>query len=235
MNLSTVFRGPATIDPPRLTLVTPPGVEPWLVTDPEVQQALKFDSDADQAYVTLVLKAARRYFEQITGLALINQTWQVSFDDTPVRQGQFGLEYGLAPTMSRFTGTPAGREVKLYRAPLVSVTAVKYLDDAGAEQTFASTNYTVASVGVATTFGRLWLNDGCDWPSLGSFPGALRITFVAGFGTAAAGVPEEIRTALLFLAAHWYENRLPSNPDGAVELPNHLQSLIELARISYCP
>jgi len=233
VNLSTVFRGPATIDPPRLVLVTPPAVEPWLVTDDALTQALKLDSDQDQAYVALVLKAARRYFENITGLCLINQTWKLSFDDLPIRQGQFGLEYGLAPSMSRFTGPAAGREIRLYRAPLATVSWVKYLDENGALQTFDPTNYSVGSAGVSTTFGRLWLNEGADWPSVGSYPGAMQIQFVAGFGSAASDVPEEIRMALLFLAAHWYENRLPANPDGAVELPNHLNSLIEMNRLAF--
>lgn len=233
MNLNTIFRGPATVDPPRLTLISGPAVEPWTVNDPEVQQALKLESTDDAAYVTLVLKSARKYFERITGLCLVNQTWQVAFDDLPIRQGQFGLEYGLAPSMSRFTGQAAGREIRFARAPLQSVDAFNYLDESGAEQSFASSNYTLGSVGVATTFGRLWLNEDASWPSVGSFPGAIRIQFTAGFGATAASVPEDIRLALLYLAAHWYENRLPVTGDGVQEVPHHLDALIAMHRVAF--
>jgi hypothetical protein len=233
VNLNTIFRGPATIDPPRLTLVTAPAVEPWTSTDAEVQQALRLDSDADSNYVNLVLKAARRYFEQVTGLCLITQTWKVSNDDIPVRQGQFGLEYGLAPSMSRFTGAAAGREIRFARAPLQSVDSFIYLDETGTSQTFAPSNYTVGSVGVETTFGRLWLNQDASWPSTGSFPGSIQITFTAGFGAAASSIPDDIRLALLYIAAHWYEHRLPVTGDGVSALPHHLDALIASHRIAF--
>ena len=233
MNINTIFRGPATVDPPRLTLVTPPAVEPWTVADAEVQQALRLDSADDSAFVALTIKAARRYFERITGLCLINQQWKVSFDDLPLRVGQFGLEYGLAPSMSRFTGQAAGREIRFARSPLQSVDAFNYIDASGVTQVFDPSNYTVGSVGVSTTFGRLWLNENASWPDAGSFPGALSITFTAGFGTTAASVPEEIRLALLYLTAHWYENRLPTNADGAMEIPHHLDALIAMHRVAF--
>jgi len=233
MNLNTIFRGPATVDPPRLTLVTPPAVEVWTVADAEVLEALKLDDPpADAAFVTLCLKSARRYFERITGLSLITQVWQVTFDDLPIRTGQYGLEYGLAPSMSRFTGQAAGRQIIFPRAPLKEVTLFKYLDSAGALATFDPANYTVGSVGTSGAFGRLWLNEGADWPDVGSYPGALQIQFSAGFGAAASNVPEEIRAALLFLAAHWYENRLPIDPDGSAHMPLHLDSLIEMHRVT---
>jgi uncharacterized phiE125 gp8 family phage protein len=233
MNLNTVFRGPNTVDPPRLTLVTEASVEPWVATDTEVQEWLRIDDGQEVATLNRLLKAARRYFERITGLNLIQQQWRVTFDEVPLRQGQYGLEYGLAPSMSRFTGTPAGRQIVLPRAPLVSVDNFQYLDSTGALQTYANTNYTVGSVGVATTFGRLWLNEGADWPDTGPFPGALRITFTAGLATTAAGLPEDITTALLMLAAHWYENRLPVSADGLGDVPSHLQSLIEMHRVAF--
>lgn len=233
MNLNTIFRGPATVDPPRLTLVTPPAVEVWTVEDEEVLQALKLDDPpSDAAFVTLCLKSARRYFERITGLSLITQTWQVTFDDLPIRTGQYGLEYGLAPSMSRFTGQAAGRQIVFPRSPLQAVSSFKYLNSDGTLTTFDEANYKVGSVGVATAFGRLWLNEGADWPDVGSFPGALQIQFNSGFGDAASDVPEEIRTALLFLAAHWYENRLPIDPDGSAHMPLHLDSLIEMHRVT---
>ena len=233
MNLNTIFRGPATVDPPRLSLVTAPAVEVWTVADAEVLQALKLDdAPADSAFVTLCLKAARRYFERITGLALITQEWLVTFDDLPIRTGQYGLEYGLAPSMSRFTGQAAGRQIVFPRAPLQDVSEFKYKDSNGTLTTFDPSNYSVASVGTPGAFGRLWLNEGADWPDVGSYPASLQIKFTVGYGDAAEDVPDDIRAALLFLTAHWYENRLPIDPDGSAHMPLHLDSLIEMHRVT---
>ena len=235
MNLNTVFRGPATVDPPYLTVDTEPAAELLTHSDAVVSSHLRRDNSADDTYVDLVLKAARRHFERLTGLALINTKFKVTFDSSPIRMGQYGIEYGLAPSMSRFTGLAAGREIKLGRAPLVTVDEFKYLDQNGALQTFDPSNYTVGSVGVAYTFGRLWLNDGADWPDFGSFPGALQLKFTAGYHASdPTKVPEEIRMAVLWLAAHWYEQHLPTgDADTIDQLPFHLFSMIDHFRVAH--
>jgi len=47
------------------------------------------------------------------------------------------------------------------------------------------------------------------WPLLSSSPGAdpIVITFIAGYGDAAADVPQEIVQAILLMIGHWYNNR----------------------------
>jgi len=237
MNLNTIFRGPATIDPARLVLKTAPA-ELFGHSDPIVSQALRLDSTtADAAYVDMVLKAARTHFEMVTGLQLLNATWVCSYDQIPIRQGQFGIEYGLAPTMSRFTGTAAGREILLPRAPLASITSFKYIDqDSLTLTTWDNTgnaNYQAGNVGVKTALGRLWLNEGNDWPGIASVPNAIQVEFVAGFGATPDKVPADIQMAVLALGAFWYEHRLPIN-DGYTPLPDHLDALISSNRLSFC-
>jgi hypothetical protein len=235
MNLNTVFRGPATIDPPRLVLVTPPSGPVFSSANTVVQQALRLDSDtADSEMVDMCMAAAQNYFERVTGVYLYTQTWKVYFDEIPLRQGQFGIEYGLAPTMSRFTGTPAGREIRFPRSPLVSVDSFEYLDENENEQTFDPSNYTVGSIGVDTTCGRLWLNEDKGWPDIGSVPGAIRITFTCGYGSTPKSVPPMIRMALIQLGAYWYEHRLPVGDGSMVSIPLHLANIIQSHKISFC-
>ena len=47
------------------------------------------------------------------------------------------------------------------------------------------------------------------WPSAAPHANGIEIAFTAGYGDAAADVPEPIRQALLLLIAHWYEHRSP--------------------------
>lgn len=203
-------------DPVRVSIVTPPAVEVALVADDLVQQMLRLDGTTDAAYITHLIAAARRYFEQQTGLALINQTVKASFDRIPAnRHGNL-------------------RHLELPRAPLVSVTSVNYIDDAGTAQTLSASAYAVGNVGVDSAFGRVSLKPDFSWPDLGDYPGAFSITFVAGYGAAATAVPEGHRYAILALAAWWYEQRLPVNVGNIVNaVPHHLDALIEQARLAF--
>lgn len=205
-------------DPARITIVTAPGVELYTSADAIVQQALKLDSvPSDAVYVSQVLAAARRYFERATGLALITRALKATFDRIP---GD--------------VGNPRCNVVSLARAPLILLTAVNYIDVNGASQSANLTDYAPGNTGSHVAFGTVRLKETASWPTLGTDPGALSFTFTAGFGTAATNVPEEARMAVLQLAAHWYQNRLPVSTvrGGALQLPMHLDSLIEMCRVS---
>ena len=47
------------------------------------------------------------------------------------------------------------------------------------------------------------------WPKPGRIANGIEIAFTAGYGDAAADVPEPIRHAILLLVAHWHEHRSP--------------------------
>lgn len=218
------FRSPARLDPARLdpvrvVVTVAPAVELHLSTDALVTQMLRLDSDADSTYVSHLLAAARKHFEKVTGLALINRTLRADFDRAPAGRA------------------PAGRELELPLAPLSSISSIAYKPDgytSGSLTTWASSNYAAGTTGHSGAPARLWLAVDASWPELAVLPAALQVTFVAGFGAAASSVPEEIRLAVLFLAAWWYESRLPVNVGNITsELPHHLNALIESHRIAF--
>jgi uncharacterized phiE125 gp8 family phage protein len=201
----------------RLSLVTAPAVEP--VSMAELEEYVRVESPADAAFLTMSAVAARRYFEKITGLSLLEQTWLASWDAVPVDA------YGLS-----------ARELILPRAPLVAISSVKYLapGSGGVLSTLSSDAYIPGGVGQASAFARLCLGESSEWPALGRFPDALQVTFRSGYGVTASAVPDDLRLALLLLAAHWYENRLPSSAGSVVnDLPHSLSALIELHRVSF--
>jgi uncharacterized phiE125 gp8 family phage protein len=214
----TASSAPAGLNAPRLVLVTAPASEP--VTATEAKLWLKLDDSDDDTIITELISAARKVFEEMTGRSLINTTWRAEWDALP-RNGTYA-------------GAPTSRELELPRAPLVSVTHVKYSTNvaAGTEDTFASTNYTVGTDLDRNRFGRLWLDDDADWPDIGSFPGALRCQFVAGYGADATFVPEEIKVCIKLLISHLYQNRTPVNIGNIVnEIPYSLKFLIDLHTI----
>jgi uncharacterized phiE125 gp8 family phage protein len=205
--------------PVRLVRVTEPAVEP--VTLDEAKAWLKITGTDDDAIVTGLIKAARGMFEAHTGLALIDTAYRAEWD--------------ALPRVGSYVGALISRELELPRSPLKAsspITAVTYLDSAGAVQTFASGNYVVDGARDPSRYARLWLKDTADWPDLGEFPGALRVEFTAGYGSAASAVPEEIKVCLKLLVAHLYEQRAPVNVGNIVnELPWSLRHLVEMHTI----
>lgn len=175
-----------------LSLVTPPAIEPLTVE--EVQRHLKItreDAD-DYAYLWRLIVAAREEAERVTQRAMLTQTRDLTLD-----------------------AFPCDTSILLPYPPLVSVTSVKYVDQAGTLTTWPSTNYLVyAPAGPRCRRGRISLVSGVSWPSTITQAGAVTIRFVCGHATA-ADVSAMYRVAMLQDIAAWYANPEPSLISGA--------------------
>ena len=184
----------------RPILITPPAVDLLVLSD--VKAHLRVDSSDDDALITALIAAATAYLDGYAGImgrCLINQTWKLS-------QKYFG-----------------GMAVRL-PFPDVSSVTVKYYDASNSEQTVSSANYQL-------------LED--DGGSLVEFyanvvppvpyvfrEDAVNITLVAGYGAAAANVPQAIRQAMLLLVADWYDNRQTMQAGRLAQLPFSVEALL---------
>ncbi len=208
------------INAPRVVEVTAPDEEP--VTVAELKAHLRIDQDDEDTALLALITTARRVLEGITGRSFVQTKWRAYWDQWPLR--------------GTYLGACQSREIELPRAPLlaveveeeaVAVESVKYMDEAGTEQTVAAADYTVEEGISPDHFSRLRLNPDASIPALGDFPGALRVTFYAGHGDAAA-VPAETKAALLQLAGHLHTNPVPVNVGNIVnEVPYTLQFLLQ--------
>lgn len=211
--------------PGALQLVTPPAIEP--VTLAEAKLFLRLDTTADDALVTSLIAAARRQVEQILARALITQTWNYLLDgffwgSFPLAYsgGPFPLGYGLR-TSERL---PTAPWLELPKAPLQSVVSLKYLDGAGALQTLAGSAYTVDAISEP---GRIMPVVGTSWPLTQAVPNAVTVQFKAGYGDAAAAIPDDILVALKMVLNVLYEYR---SEDGTI--PNAVTLLLQPYRMS---
>lgn len=176
-----------------LTVVTAPASEP--ITLEEAKENLRFSGDYESDRIRSLIKAARIYCERATGKAFITQT--------------------LKLTLDAFPGYRDDGVLRLPRPPLQTVTHIKYDDYANVEQTLSASLYTVDA---ASEPGRIGLAYGQIWPDLYEELGSVRVTYVAGYGLAAA-VPDTIKQAMHLLIAHWFENReAVGNAGGTVAL-----------------
>lgn len=170
---------------------------------------LRQDGSDEDAYLKdIIIPSARISIERATGLALVNQTWEWYWDG----------------------GFPAVGVLRFPLNPLSSVVAVKYLDTDGNTQTWATSNYTVATKGPV---GRLWLNDGITWPDVQiNTPEVAWIEFVAGHGALAADVPTDLVHLVMLMAEHIYTHRGPVITGTVVhEIPKTLDYMVDQARV----
>lgn len=152
-------------------LITGPTREP--IDLDELKKVVQNDTDADDTILDRSISSARQWLESQTGLQLLTATrenWLPAF-----------------PSSS----------IELTRAPLQSVTSVKYLDDLGALQTIDAADYVVSTdAAERPTRGTVDLPVGGVWPTVCYRPGAVRVRFVCGFGDVPSAVPEILRDLL---------------------------------------
>ena len=178
----------------KTVLITPPVNEP--VTMPELKIHSRITIDSEDDLIERYIITARKRIENILGRVLITQT----------------LDYYL-------DGWPAGNYITIPYGQLQSITHAKYTDTASVQTEWSNTEY---NHDIISDPGRLILEYGYTWPSASLHPeNPIVIRFVAGYGTAKTDVPEPIRQAILFMAAHLYENREPffAGPQEMREVP----------------
>ena len=94
------------------------------------------------------------------------------------------------------------------KPPLQSITSITYVDEDGATQTLATSVYSVdAPTGPTCARGRIYPKYEQEWPTTRCEPGAVTVTFVAGYGTTGASVPARLKMGMLYDIGTLYEIR----------------------------
>lgn len=154
----------------------------WPVTVDEVKAHCRIDTDEDDALLLRLIKSATMLTEALCWSALIQQTWVLSANEFPCTD-----------------------ELVLPKGPLLAVDSVTYDDESGTPHTLTvNTDYVVDN---SSEPGKICLTHDSVWPITRHQFGSVRVTYKTGYGTTGASVPEALRTAILVLVAHHYENR----------------------------
>lgn len=166
-----------------VTRTTEPALEPITLAEAKAHCRI-IDFDDDDAYVTALISAARRAVEDMTGRTLIDTTFTQTLRDW----------CGL---------------VEILRGNARAIVSVKYDDATGTEQTVDGSLYGIVTYGDGCA--RLAFFDEFTEPDLVDRPfiDRIRIQFTAGYGAAVESVPQTLRQAVLYLVAHYYDNRSP--------------------------
>lgn len=176
--------------------VTQPASEP--ITLSEAKTHLAVDDSTHDTTITAAITAARIWVEKYLQSALIEQTIEIALDQFP-------------------------SEIELPIGPAMAVTSVKYIDVDGNEQTIASTNY-----GLDDYSPRHWIIRAADydWPDTYDMANAVKIRYTAGFGSAAADVPEPIKQAIKLIVGDMHEHREETITGVSISRLSWVESLL---------
>lgn len=134
----------------------------------------------NEAQIAALIAPATEAAETYLGRAIITQT--------------------LVLTLDRF---PCW-EIRLPRPPLQEVTAIRYLDDSGVQQTLDDALYRVST---SSEPGSIEPAYGQSWPSARAVSGSVEIEYVAGYGDEPENVPAIIKHAIVMTVGEWLEFR----------------------------
>ena len=157
------------------------------VSADEVKRYLGIESDETgwDSLIADLIASAEAEVEDVIGRAVMPQTWALSLD-------------------------AFADEIELPRGPVSAVTAVDYLDSAGAAQVASPTLYTLDAVSDPQW---IVLNEGETWPDTLDRVNAVTITFTTGFAEVPGPIKEAIKVAI---AARWTD-RTATFPTAAME------------------
>lgn len=162
-----------------LAQTTAPTAEPLTLEEVKAHLRMAVEIGNDDALLTAQLAAARQDVEDRTNRQLMSASWTLKVDCFPYSCGKFYLP----------------------RAPLSSVTSLKYLEStAGTETTWASSNYIVSSTREP---GEVSLAYGIAFPTVYPVADAVRIVFIAGYASAAL-VPAKAKQAIKLKLSEWH-------------------------------
>lgn len=182
---------------------TSPTTEP--VTLAEMREHLGISQASDNSRDNIItgrIISARQWSEHYTRTAFITQTltgYAVDFPYNCLQSHRIAL-----------------------KAPLLSVTSVKYLDLSGIQQTLDPSNYLVDLVTacIIPAYNQ-------SWPDTRSVLNSVQVEYISGYG-AAVSVPESIKDAIRFIVGQW--EVFQSSIEGVMRpftIPNAAKQLLD--------
>lgn len=187
-----------------LTLVQTVSPQDEPVTLNDVKRHLRVTFDQDDLVILGKMQAVRDLLERETRRQFLTATWKYALD-------QF----------------PSGAQIPIPRPPLQGIDSVAYYNTSNLYTVFPTTSY---GVDILSEPGRLYLLPTASWPSTYDIPNAVEITFIAGW-TSGALVPASLRSLIMLMVGHLYENREASTEAILHEIPWSHRALMWANRV----
>lgn len=181
----------------QIVQLTQPTTEP--ITLAEAKEHCRVTHDDEDAYIGVLISAARQWIEKTRSVALGSSTWQMTL---PV--------------------FPDAAVIRVACYPLTAVSSIEYVDTSGVIQTLSTDRYSVDLSGRVHSVVR---KPTATWPSTRiDTDSGVRINFTAGYET----IPPTFKHAVKIIVAHWYMAREPIITGTIVaDVPLSVKSLLD--------
>ena len=188
---------------------------------------LRVDGSSEDTLIDSLIKSARMFCEEYTGRTLINTTYDFYMDgfseiDTRLWEG---TRVGPDITLRK-------RYIELPRPPLSTVTSIYTFDDSDNETVFSSSKYYVDNVSEPA---KIVLREGESWPTSLRVANAVRIRYVAGYGSQSSDVPDALITGMKEHISFMYENRGDSDIQSMPLIAKQLYQPYRILKFSTNP
>ena len=187
-----------------IKVTTQPTSEPLTTAEGKKQCEITTSVTEHDSFIDDLIKAARIYVEQKTGLALFTQTVVQRWDGFP-----YADKYD-------FYGS-----LEIGHGEIQSITHLKYIDTDGTTQTLTvNTDYTLSLVGLPPKIVPAY---GVPWPGTRIQPDSVFCEYVRGWNDV-ADIPQLLKRAMLMIVESWFEcrgdtvRRFPTAADRLIEL-----------------
>lgn len=194
-----------------------PALEP--VSLQEAKDHIRVDHADDDVVVLGLIATARRYVEDVTGRALITQSWRLNLSGWPS---------DVAGDWMRMVTQDSAGAIRIAKSPVQSVESVKYVDEDGTLVTLASNAYVLVQSDIVPTLVPSYQT---TWPTCRLVPDAVRVEFTAGYGDQPESVPPTLRHAVLLLVGHYYANREATSQVPILQVPFAIDHLLSTYRM----
>lgn len=186
------------------SIVTPAVGLPLTVDQVKSQSRIVYSDAGQDELLSLYIQSAVNYIQRRTARQLMTATYKYVADCFPSDYGSIWLPI----------------------APVQSITSVEYIAEDGSLTTWASEGWTSDVISEPSRVEPVYNN---YWPVAQQTLNAVQVTFVAGYGNAAA-VPAELKLAIATLAAHYYENREATVDVELLDVPYTINDMIDIYR-----
>lgn len=201
-----------------LVVITPQSSATQLISTSDMKNFLRVDTSTDDTLIDDFIETATESVSQYLRRAVNTCTLELRMD-------AFGNGHSLGSTLSegvydlpKSYGFANPDAIELPFAPIVSITSIKTYDRENTESTFSAASY-----GLDTSGGRIYLNEGYEWPTDLRDENAVVIRYIAGYGF--TSVPLPIKNAIRMHAAAMYDCR------RMCEMSEEIRTMIDPYRI----
>jgi hypothetical protein len=214
-----------------LYLTQDAAVEPVTTADAKLYLRIDPSDTTDDAQISALIKAARKYAETYTRRAFISQTWDLWLDQIPYGRDRASLPAwwdGVKQAPVSLLSQAAG-VIEIPKSPVISVDSITTYDlsDIG-----HATDLTTLVIQLETTPPIIFPKIGQIWPVPIRPRQGVKVGFTAGYGATAANVPGDIIQAIKLLVAHFYENRGVMVESRMSEVPFSVRALLDSYRMT---